>query len=344
MRTLEITELGRPLQTIEVPSPAPGPGEVVVSIKAAGICRSDVHYRSGIRPVPLLPLVPGHEVAGVVEEVGEGVETLTRGHRVCLHYLVTCGACDPCRHGAEQFCDTGAMIGLDRDGGYAEQIAVPARNAFVVPDEIPLEQAAIMMCSTATSLHALRRSRLRLGETVAVFGSGGLGQSAIVLAQLLGAAEVYAVDINPVKLEAAARRGAIPVDAARHDPIEEIRRMNGDGVDVAVELVGSPEVMRQAVAALDVGGRAVAVGIARGGFEIDPTADLVHREAEVLGAADHLASEIGLLLEMARRGSLNLDGFVTRTVSLEADEVNEAMDELEEYGDDIRTVIVPDTE
>ena len=118
--------------------------------------------------------------------------------------------------------------------------------------------------------------------------------------------------------------------------------MNGDGVDVAIELVGSPDVMRQAVAALDVGGRAVAVGIARGEFKIDPTADLVHREAEVLGAADHLASEISLLLEMARRGSLCLDGFVTRTVPLEADVVNEAMDQLEDFGDDIRTVIVPD--
>ncbi len=341
MRTLEITELGRPLTMVDVPDPAPGPGEVVVAIRAAGICRSDVHYRSGSRPVSSLPLVPGHEVAGVVEQVGQGVESLRRGNRVCLHYLVTCGACSACRHGAEQFCETGAMIGLDRSGGYAERIVVPARNAFIVPDEVPLEQAAIMMCSTATSLHALRRSRLRLGETVAIFGSGGLGQSAIVLAQLLGAAEVYAVDINPVKLEAAARHGAIPVDASERNPVDQIRGMNGDGIDVALELVGSPSVMRWAVDVLDHGGRAVAVGISPGSFEMHPTADLVHREAEVLGAADHLAGEISLLLEMARRGSLDLDGFVTNEVPLEADAVNRALDDLEAFGDDIRTVIVP---
>jgi D-arabinose 1-dehydrogenase-like Zn-dependent alcohol dehydrogenase len=233
------------------------------------------------------------------------------------------------------------MIGLDRDGGYAERIVVPERNAFDVPDGIALETAAIMMCSSATALHALRRSRLTLGETVAVFGSGGLGQSAIVLAQLLGAGEVYAVDVNPAKLEAAARHGAIPVDASRHDPVLEIRRMNGSGVDVAVELVGSAPVMRQAVASLDVTGRAVAVGIDRGAFDLDPTADLVHREAEILGSADHTAGEIALLLEMAKRGSLDVGGFVTRTVPLEAAAVNGAMDRLESFGDDIRTVILP---
>jgi propanol-preferring alcohol dehydrogenase len=341
MRTLQLTAVGNPLEAVEVPDPAPGPGEVVVRIEAAGICHSDVHYRSGTRVVPHLPLVPGHEVAGVIETVGDGVDPVRRGSRVCLHYLVSCGVCRACLRGAEQFCERGAMIGLDRDGGYAERIAVPERNAFDVPDGLALDAAAIMMCSSATALHALRRSRLTLGETVAVFGSGGLGQSAIVLAQLLGAGEVYAVDVNPVKLEGAARHGAIPVDASRHDPVVEIRRMNGSGVDVAVEFVGSPSVMRQAVASLDVTGRAVAVGITRGAFDLDPTADLVHREAEILGSADHTAGEIALLLEMAKRGSLDVAGFVTRTIPLDEAPVNAAMDRLESFGDDIRTVILP---
>lgn len=341
MRQLQIVEAGKPLVAVEVPDPGPGPGEVVVRVAASGICRTDVHYRSGTRVVPYLPLVPGHEIAGVVEATGDGVTAFERGARVCLHYLVSCGACEACHQGAEQSCRQGAMIGLERDGGFAERLVAPVRNVFRVPDEIPLEQAAIMMCSTVTALHALRRSRLRLGETVAVFGSGGVGQSVIVLAELLGAAEVYAVDVNPVKLEAAARNGAIPVDAANGDAVEEILRMNGHGVDVALETVGLPDVMRRTVDVLAFGGRAVAVGIGRGVFEIDPTADLVHREIEVLGSADHLASEVSLVLTMARRGSLRLDGFVTGSVPLEADAVNAAMDELAAFGDDIRTVIEP---
>jgi D-arabinose 1-dehydrogenase-like Zn-dependent alcohol dehydrogenase len=234
------------------------------------------------------------------------------------------------------------MLGLDRSGGYAERIVVPARNAFVVPDAVPIEVAAVMMCSTSTSYHALRRARMTVGESVAVFGAGGLGMSAIKLAFLLGAFEVFAVDINPVKLAAATAAGAIPVAAREGDPVEQIRDFTGDkGVDVALELVGSPEVMRQAVASLGSGGRAVAVGITDSTFGLDPFNDMVRREAEIIGSGDHLASEIVVLLEMVRRGSLDLSDVVTSTVPLEVDAVNDAMGRLEEFGDEIRTVILP---
>lgn len=342
MHTLQIVEVGEPLTSVEVPDPEPGPGQVVIAVRAAGICRSDVHYRSGTRPPPGLPLIPGHEVAGIVEAVGAGVEDARVGDRVCLHYLVTCGSCEACHRGAEQFCVSGQMLGLDRPGGYAERILVPARNAFVVPDSVPLQVAAVMMCSTSTAYHALQRGRLAVGDTVAVFGAGGLGMSAIRLAFLLGAFEVFAVDVNPVKLAAATTGGAIPVNGAEGDAVEQIRDFTGGrGVDVALELVGSPEVMRQAVASLAGSGRAVAVGITNSTFGLDPFNDLVRREAEILGSADHLASEIVILLEMARRGSLQLDEVVSNTVPLEEGPVNAALDRLEAFSDDIRTVILP---
>jgi 2-desacetyl-2-hydroxyethyl bacteriochlorophyllide A dehydrogenase len=342
MRALQITEYGRPLEDAEVPHPSPGPGEIAVSVRAAGICRSDLAYRAGTRPVPSLPLVPGHEVAGVVEAVGPGVKHPTVGDRVCLHYLISCGVCEACRRGAEQFCETGEMIGLDRQGGYAETVVMPARNAFVVPDSVALEAAAVMMCSTATSYHALQRGGLRLGESVAVFGSGGLGASAIQLASVLGAFEVFAVDVNPSKLAAATVHGAIPVHAGNGDPVEQILDFTGGrGADVALELVGLPETMRQAIASLAPGGRAVAVGLTHEEFSLDSYRDLVRREAEVVGSADHLASEIPILLEMARRGSLDFGGVITATVPLQQPPVEAALAALEGFGDDIRTVIVP---
>jgi len=337
MRTLAITSYGAPLTELEGPDPQPSRDEVVVRVDAAGICRSDVHYRAGTRPVRSLPLVPGHEVAGTVMAVGERVERPAVGERVCLHYLVTCGVCAQCRRGAEQFCEVGEMIGLDRQGGYAEAIVVPARNAHAIPDLVDTGVAAVMMCSTATSLHALRRGGVGPGSRVAIFGAGGLGMSALRLARILGAGEVYAIDINPVKLDMAAGLGAKPLEAG---DAGAVLRADG-GVDVAVELVGSPDVMRAALDSLAPSGRAVAVGLTHREMALNPYRDLVTREAEIVGSADHLASEIDELLAWAADGTLDLDGVITRRVPLDAGDVNAALDRLEEFGDDVRVVIEP---
>lgn len=335
---MAISDYGAPLIEVDLPDPVPGPGDVVVRVDAAGICRSDVHYRSGIRPVPSLPLVPGHEVAGTVVAVGERAVDRSIGDRVCVHYLVSCGTCPQCRRGAEQFCEVGEMIGLDRQGGYAEQIVIPARNAYSIPEGVGTGVAAIMMCSAATALHALRRGDTGPGSRVAVFGVGGLGVSAILLAQVLGASTVYAVDVNPGKLQVAAGLGAEPVDG--DDDAVAILRDRG-GVDVALELVGSADVMRSALGSLAPSGRAVAVGITHREFGLDPYRDLVRREADIRGSADHLSSEIEELLGLAAAGLLDLTDAITRRVPFEAEEVNAAMDRLEGFGDDIRVVIEP---
>ena len=182
MKTVRLNAIGSLLAETEIDVPLIGPGDLLIRVKAAGICHSDAHYRAGVSQVRSLPLTLGHEVAGVVEETGSDVGHFGAGDRVCLHYLVTCGECAFCRAGNEQFCARAEMIGKHRDGGYAEFIAVPERNAFHLPEEIPFEQGAILMCSSATSLHALKKARLRPGETVAIFGVGGLGISAIQLA------------------------------------------------------------------------------------------------------------------------------------------------------------------
>jgi propanol-preferring alcohol dehydrogenase len=234
------------------------------------------------------------------------------------------------------------MLGHYSDGGYAEYIAVPERNAVPLPDSIPFEHGAIMMCSSATSLHALRKARLRAGETVAVFGVGGLGMSAIQLARALGALDVYAVDIHADKLRLAVSYGAIAVDAGAGDPLAQIRdRTSGRGVDVALEVIGLQQTMRQAVQSLAVMGRAVVAGIGDAPLQIDTYTELLGKEAEIIGTNDHLLHELPLLIELARRGKLDLSRIVTRTVPLEADAVNAVLDQLERFGGDVRSVIIP---
>ena len=315
---------------------------MLVRVKAAGICHSDAHYRAGTSSVASLPLTLGHEVAGVVEGTGSEVETVRPGDRVCLHYLATCGACEWCRAGNEQFCRDGQMIGKHRAGGYAEFILMPARSVFALPDEIPFPQGAILMCSSATSLHALRQARLQPGESVAVFGAGGLGSSAIQLAHALGAAAVLAVDINPRKLEFAASLGATPVSAASNDPVAEIQALtDGRGVDVALELVGLPLTMQQAVGSLAIKGRAALVGITRESFPVAPYNEVINKEAEIIGVSDHLAAELPGLIAFAREGKLNLAPAVTACIPLEANAINLALDRLEAFSDEVRTVVQP---
>src|SRR5947209_9004856 len=298
MKAIRLTAVGGPLQERQLDVPPIAAGDVLVRVRAAGICHSDAHYRAGVSPVGTLPVTLGHEVAGIVEEIGIEVKAFAPGDRVCLHYLVTCGRCPFCLSRTEQFCPHAEMIGKHRDGGYAEFIALPERSVLRLPDAIAFEEGAILMCSSATSLHALGKARFTAGETVAVFGVGGLGISAVQLAIHFGASRVFAVDINPRKLRIAQDFGAVPVDATMQDPVSQLQSLtNGRGVDVALELVGLPVTMRQAVQSLATLGRAALVGLSAERFEVAPYTEILNKEAEIIGVSDHLASEIPGLLE-----------------------------------------------
>jgi len=342
MKAVQMIGAGQPLELHDIPIPAIGERDILVRVRAAGICHSDVHYRAGKSPVHPLPMTLGHEVAGVVEQIGAQVASVKVGDRVCLHYNITCGDCYYCSTGNEQFCPQVLMLGHYTSGGYAEYIAVPARNAIALPDEIPFEQGATLMCASATAFHALRKSRLKAGETAAIVGVGGLGMSAIQLARAFGALDVFAVDINADKLQLAAQYGAIPVNARQVDPVAEIRKQtNGKGVDVAVELIGLPQTMRQTVQCLGVLGRAVIAGISDRPLEVDTYRELLGNEAEIIGSNDHLLQELPLLVELARRKVLDTSRVVTRVVPLDAGAINQTLDALEHFSADVRTVIVP---
>ena len=341
MKAIRMVEPGKPLELQEISIPAAGEEDVLVRVRAAGICHSDAHYRAGRSSMGGMPITLGHEVAGEVEWIGANVTTVKAGDRVCLHYNISCGDCYYCKSGKEQFCTTVKMIGHHIDGGYAEYVAIPARNAIPLPEEISFEEGATLMCASATAFHALRRGRIRDGESVAVFGVGGLGLSAIQLAKALGAVEVYAVDIKQDKLELASDYGAIPVDASRSDAVEEIRKFTqGKGVDIALEMIGLPVTMRQTVESLGVLGRAVIVGLSQMPLEIHPYQTLIGYEAEIIGSNDHLLQELPLLIDMARQKVLDTSHVVSQRIPLDAGKINQRLDDLEHFTNDVRAVIV----
>jgi 2-desacetyl-2-hydroxyethyl bacteriochlorophyllide A dehydrogenase len=342
MNAVQLVQVGKPLRATEVSIPEIGPNDVLIRVEAAGICHSDAHYRDGISKIDSLPVTLGHEVAGRVERVGDDVVNASLGDRVCVHYLVHCGRCEYCTRGLEQFCLTVQMIGKHRDGGYAEFIAVPTRNVFRLPDEISFDVGAVMMCSSATALHALNKARLKSGESMAIFGFGGLGFSALQLARAFGCGQIYVVEINPAKLALAKKMGAIPIDANVGDPVEQIRNAtSANGVDVSLELIGSAKTMRQAVECLAPLGRAALVGLTAESMSIFPYAELINKEVEIIGVSDHLASELPALLGFTRSGKLRFPPNALRVVDLDAKQINAALDQLQHSIDHVRTVIVP---
>jgi 2-desacetyl-2-hydroxyethyl bacteriochlorophyllide A dehydrogenase len=240
----------------------------------------------------------------------------------------------------EQFCPTGEMIGKERDGGYAQRIVIPAANAIPIPDEVSFDTAAIMMCSTATAYHALRLANLQRGQTVAVLGFGGLGVSAVQLARALGASEVFAVDVVPEKLELAASFGATPLDV-RNSSVEEalLGATGGRGVHVAVEFTGNAKVAHSGLRSLVPGGSLMIVAINLRSLELNPFTDLLIRERRIIGCSDHTREELVELMELARRGDIDLTRAITRTVPFDAAQINEVLDDLERGSTHLRTVI-----
>lgn len=346
MRAVRLNRPGEGLRDENVPDAAPGADDIVVQVRAAGICHSDAHYRKDPGRTRL-PVTPGHEIAGVVAAVGKGVADFSAGDRVALHYFVSCGlvSCVQCSdrlRGGERFCPGASMFGKDRDGGYAEFVAAPAANAVRIPDSVPFEQAAVMMCSSATALHALRLAGLRRGESVLVVGFGGLGFSAVELAKALGAARVIAAEVVPAKLEAARALGAETVDASVGRVEDQVAALTGGrGADIALDFAGSPGARASALRSLAPEGRLVIVALDDRPFPFDPYRDVLGKERRIIGCSDHLFSDLVDLMVLAREKKIDLSSAVTRTLALDAAEINGVLDELDTGTSHLRAVILP---
>lgn len=341
MKAARLHRIGEKLRIDTVEVPEVGPNDVMVDIRASGICHSDLNYRDGVSPVSKLPITLGHEIAGVISKTGERVKGIRAGDRVCVHYIRSCGNCSFCRAGRENFCNEYRMIGKDIDGGFAEGIAVPASNVLKLPSVVPLEQACILGCAVSTSYHALKRGRIRAGDTVVVYGVGGLGVQAISLARIFKAGKIVAVDISDEKLKLAKKLGADEtVNAATADPAHRIAEMTeGRLADLVLDFVGAAKAVEQEIRCVGNGGRMVLVGIGRDDIKVSPYKTIIGKEMEVIGVNDHLRSELAELIEIVGSGKMDLSTSITNRVRL--DEVNSGLRILEEKtGDPIRIVVM----
>lgn len=330
---------GEPFHHDQIGVPRPRAGEVLVRVGAAGICHTELHLQDGTLNLGVVPLVPGHEIAGDVVAVGEGVHTFSLGDRVAVYYYVGCGHCAWCRSGQENLCrDLVDQLGFTANGGYAEYVVAPARNLVRVPPELSLEEAASLGCSATTALHAIRSvAEVRMGDTVVVYGVGSVGYALIQLCRLAGA-RVFAVGRTPAKLRLAAELGAdVTINADEHNPVVEVMRLTDDeGADVVFELVGVTSTMEQSIAMLRRRGRLVFIGYSQDRLLLNPL-QMVVKELQVRSAVGNTYAELAETIELAARG--RLQPVVDRTIGL--NEVPSALDELASGRARGRIVITP---
>ena len=330
----------QPLRIEDVPTPKPGPGEVLIRVAACGVCHTDLHYIDhGTPTFKKPPLILGHEVSGTVAALGAGVENLQEGDRVLVPALLPCGQCAFCRTGRENICERGIMPGNHVDGGYAEYMLAPAKDVFHLPQEVPLVEGAIIADAITTPYHAVvHRGKVSPGDWVVVLGCGGIGLNLVQIAAALGA-RVIAVDILDEKLKWAERLGAEvtlnPKQVERVD--KEVRRITGGGADVALEAIGKAATQEQAFACLRTGGRLVMVGYSPEKMSLN-AGRVMFREMEIVGSLGCRPVDYPRVIEMARQGRIKVAELVTHKFTL--DEINQAFDVLRK-GEAIRAVVVP---
>ncbi len=330
---------GRPFEIEEVPTPEPGPGEVLVRVAGCGVCHTDLHYTD--HNVPTFkkpPLILGHEASGTVASIGEGVTTWAEGDRVLLPAVYGCGVCDACRRGRENICDNMIMFGNNIDGAFAEYIAVSQHTLFALPEELPLVESSIIADAITTPYQAVaNRGQVKPGHSVAVFGCGGIGLNVVQMAAAAGG-QVIAVDIVDEKLEWAKQLGAVAtVNSSQVERIDkEIRKRTGGGVDVAFEAIGLQVTQEAAFASLRKGGRLVLVGWSGKPMSLK-SARVMYYEMEVVGSLGCPASEYPKVIELARNGKIKVKELVTAHFPL--DQINDAFDTLRR-GEGIRSVVV----
>jgi 2-desacetyl-2-hydroxyethyl bacteriochlorophyllide A dehydrogenase len=327
----------------EVPDPVAGSGEVCVAVRAAGVCGTDLHAALGRLPVLVLPVIMGHEGAGVVDAVGEDVSGIEVGNRVLLLPSETCGSCQPCRAGHLGLCAQARIFGMARDGTFAERIVVPASCVLTLPENVPFEHGAILADAVATAYHAVStRAGVTGGERIAVIGCGGVGYHAILIARLLGAKTVVAVDASEGALRRAEAAGAdATVDARADDARKAIRRAaGGDGPELVVEYAGKKATVELALAAVARGGRVVVGGVGMEAPQLPPLISFVGREIAVLGSMGNTCAELERVVELSASGRLDLSGSITARYPLER--AAEALDDLaNRRGDPVRLALLP---
>ena len=368
VRAAVLREMGRPapyaasapLDVCELELDGPGPGELLVRVRAAGLCHSDLSVIDGSRP-RVMPMALGHEAAGEVVDVGPGVSGFAAGDHVALAFVPVCGRCTPCLDGRSALCEPGAAAnaaGTLLGGGmrwgdgvhhhlgvsaFADHIVVSAASAVQVPADLDPAIAALFGCAVLTGVGAVvNAARPRVGESVAVFGLGGVGLSAVLGAVVAGAGTIVAVDVIPSKLALARELGATVAIPAGEDAVAAVREATGGGADHVIETVGNAAVLAQAYEATRRGGQTVTVGLPHPQQLLQIPAVSLTAEERILRGS-YLGScvparDIPRFVELYRGGRLPVDRLLTHRIPLE--EINEGFDRLAS-GEAVRQVVLP---
>ncbi len=356
VRAVIAREKGAPVSVETILVPAPGPGEALVRIEACGVCHTDLHYREGGINDDF-PFLLGHEAAGRVEAVGEGVTGVAPGDFVILNWRAVCGQCRACAKGTPWYCfsthnATQPMTLLDGTplspalgiGAFAEKTLVAAGQCTKVDAAAPAAAAGLLGCGVMAGFGAaVNTGAVSRGDSVAVIGCGGVGMAAVAGARLAGATKVIAVDLDRRKLERAMTMGAThTVDGTKADVVEAVRELTGGfGADVVVEAVGRPETYKQAFYARDLAGTVVLVGVPTAEMTVElPLLDVFGRGGSLKSSwyGDCLPSrDFPALIDLYLSGRFDLDAFVSETVGL--GDVEEAFEKMRR-GDVLRSVVV----
>ena len=358
MKAAVMYGVGQPLVIEDLDIQEPQAGEVLVKTSASGVCHSDLHFMEGSWMFPT-PVVLGHESAGVVEKVGAGVTNVKPGDRVVIAFVASCGTCDRCITGRPVLCTNASPMGrvgriskggtpvfqFAGMGAFGAQQLVDAKACVKVPDGVPMEVACLVGCSVMTGVGAVRNAAgVKVGDSVAVIGCGGVGVQVVSAASLAGAARVIAIDRDPAKLELAHSHGATDVLLAGDDVVRDVHALTDGGTDHAIEVVGRPETIRQAFAMIREGGTAVVVGIAPRGVDVAiPALDFISDKTlrGCFYGSGNVLGEMPSVVSMVASGRLRVSDVVSDVIGL--DGIEDAFQRLRD-GRGARSLVVLDSE
>ena len=319
MRSIHFSKFQGPLSILDIPTPTPSESGVVVKVEATGLCRSDWHGWMGHDSDIQLPHVPGHEFAGTIHAIGTEVKNFKVGDRVTTPFVCGCGKCTYCIRGDAQVCPTQTQPGFTHFGSFAEYVAIDNAdfNLITIPAEVSFATAAALGCRFATSYRGLiKRAKVKAGEKVVIYGCGGVGLSAIMIAKSQGA-DVYAVDVNDNALKIAQSLGAQTINSRNTDPATFMQNLGG--ADIAVDALGSEATSSASVLSLARRGRHLQLGLllTPTGLTAMPMARVIAWELDLLGSHGMAAKDYPEMLALVASGALNPSLLVKREISLE---------------------------
>jgi propanol-preferring alcohol dehydrogenase len=335
MKAACLDAIGKPLSVRDAPMPVIGPQEVLIETRTCGICRTDVHIQDGLAYVPRLPHIPGHEPAGVVCEVGKDVANVQIGDRVVPHLFLTCGECVYCLTGRDAQCSRlGGIIGVTTGGGFADYFKAPAKNLLTLPAEVPFDIGGLTSCAVITAVHAYRRARIQLGDSVLIVGGGGIGQILIQMLKHAGV-RVAVISRSSESVSIAERLGAdLSLKSNEEAPTRVIEFSDGEGAACVFECVGRGGTMKIAAQSARRGGQIIVIG-EEPEFPAIDTIQIAQRELEIIGSRNGSRQDAADALRWMAQGVIHPP--ITRRVTL--DDINEGLNKVRS-GDSHGRVVV----